>query len=528
MEDIHFLEANSEREAYLFQSDSSLRDKTVWPTPSEYSISFDSPFTNVIGFDVIDASVPRTQYTVDVQNNSLAVSINGGAYFVVKIEVGDHTDTSLIDSLNSTLRDHHGITVSSQSNPSTLTNAITFTSTVPFEIDMDQSTCQGVIGFNELAAHNRHEGSRFRCNDPIGHPNVFSSLATAPTKVNAFTGNNTADITTLFANGYTKLAQRMLTVTAGLLTDIRVAFHVTGSVENNVVQWTLCELDQITGNPGDVVVQGSMKAIDYYVLGTKNSGQSNSGDITDGGTIIRANSYYWLVLECHEPNIEVFYGGTSSSGNIITSNNDGVAWSDIEQVTQANFVGNMTCTMVLTQTTETLKAPGILNLTGEPYIMLRVPEIESHLYRSRAFEKYAFGVAKFTMGVVGFANDRFDYSSVPPRTFHPIGKLQHLTFQFRTASGNFYDFKGVDHQLVMVIRYLRPTQKEKFNTRLLNPRYEPDEVARARSQVDLDDTSEEETSGESGDDDIEYESDKEQQDIHTLKHLERGLYKRHY
>lgn len=52
------------------------------------------------------------------------------------------------------------------------------------------------------------------------------------------------------------------------------------------------------------------------------------------------------------------------------------------------------------------------------------------MYRSLSFGKYSPGIGVFKMGVMGFVDIRYDFSSVTPRTFHPIGKLDKLTFRF--------------------------------------------------------------------------------------------------
>ena len=95
-------------------------------------------------------------------------------------------------------------------------------------------------------------------------------------------------------------------------------------------------------------------------------------------------------------------------------------------------------------------------------------------YRSLAYSKYNLGLAKFRLGVVGYSENRLDFSKVPLREFHPIGKLSRLTLRFETPSGNLYDFKGVNHNITLSIHYLEPIQKVKFKQSILNPNYQGD------------------------------------------------------
>ena len=98
------------------------------------------------------------------------------------------------------------------------------------------------------------------------------------------------------------------------------------------------------------------------------------------------------------------------------------------------------------------------DLTGLPYAFLRIPEIESHLYRSRAFQPFNYPLAKFKLSVVGYSTDRFDFSTIQPRPFHPIGKLSSMTLQFFGSDGSLYDFMGINASLTMVIRYYVPKE----------------------------------------------------------------------
>ena len=71
IEDINYMKENSIKQAYTFIIDSSDRDRNVFPDPNNYVINFSTPFKNVIGMEIIDASIPRAMYTVDVDNNEL-------------------------------------------------------------------------------------------------------------------------------------------------------------------------------------------------------------------------------------------------------------------------------------------------------------------------------------------------------------------------------------------------------------------------------------------------------------------------
>ena len=69
IEDINYMKENSIKQAYTFIIDSSERDRNLFPNPNNYVVNFSTPFKNIIGMEIIDASIPRAMYTIDVDNN---------------------------------------------------------------------------------------------------------------------------------------------------------------------------------------------------------------------------------------------------------------------------------------------------------------------------------------------------------------------------------------------------------------------------------------------------------------------------
>jgi hypothetical protein len=119
-------------------------------------------------------------------------------------------------------------------------------------------------------------------------------------------------------------------------------------------------------------------------------------------------------------------------------------------------------------------APGQYSLTGDRYVILRCPEIEQHLYRSRSYERYTMGLAKFKLSTYGYDDTTIDFAKIPVRTFHPIGKLNNMTFRFEKSNGELYNFRGLNHTLTLAIRYYTPIQRGEFTNFQLNPNYDPE------------------------------------------------------
>lgn len=169
IEDIDFLKKNSIKENYLFLVDSKKRDFLNYPEPNNYVINFNIPFKNVIGIDVIDASIPRTMYSVDKYNNNIYYYIansssdpivnnglnplNTNPLIFNKIEIvpGNYTIQTFIPAFNSQMLLNNlsaPIQIANLSNPSELTNRIIFTCKNPFILNMSISSLAETLGFN--------------------------------------------------------------------------------------------------------------------------------------------------------------------------------------------------------------------------------------------------------------------------------------------------------------------------------------------------------------------------------------------
>ena len=76
IEDVDFMKQHSIKENFTFVIDSSKRNKTEYPNPNNYSITFDMPFKNVFGIEVLDVSIPKTMYNIDINTNTFKIYIN--------------------------------------------------------------------------------------------------------------------------------------------------------------------------------------------------------------------------------------------------------------------------------------------------------------------------------------------------------------------------------------------------------------------------------------------------------------------
>jgi len=101
------------------------------------------------------------------------------------------------------------------------------------------------------------------------------------------------------------------------------------------------------------------------------------------------------------------------------------------------------------------------------------------------------GIGLFKLpGPGALREQRQDYITVVKRPFHPIGRMDGLTLRMERgrAPGTLYNFKGVNHLLVMAVKVLVPRRELALPRSVLNPNYDSDFIAyslahRLRSDV---------------------------------------------
>ena len=105
IEDINYLKANSIKQTYTFLIDSNERDRQIYPNPNNYVIEFSTPFRNIIAMEIIDASIPRTMYNVDIENNSIYYYIGTGDDDVLITDGVNNTNNCDIEVYNANIED---------------------------------------------------------------------------------------------------------------------------------------------------------------------------------------------------------------------------------------------------------------------------------------------------------------------------------------------------------------------------------------------------------------------------------------
>jgi hypothetical protein len=542
IDDVDYLKKNSIKQNILFIIDSKDRDHVAYPTPSSYTIDLTIPFYNVIGFQLIEASIPRTMYNVDIYNNTLSFFIHDsevniqnvsrsnyvGADGSRTLDTGDYTIQSLIVALNGTVNNdptmpillgmnvnndpnkpYTQITAKSLSNPPELKNIIQFSCPYPFVIDMGNSTIAETLGF-DLVVQPGYEGNKpileqryTAIPPPLMYSNVndfnylYHSVDIPP---NIALGNTyiafqgpTGVVRNLSISTCNYVAQSFQVIDDAYLTQVNAALFTPttnqGVAVNQIAEWAI--YNDYSNQPNTLLHTYTYNSItqQYDIPHTSNAISVNT---INGGYSFTNNPFqlyltpgtYWIVMTSSTDNLATFYNDVPTYQNYqpllylnsnitgLASNIQGYTW--LSKNDNENGVYFQASIQVMLQNTyHYLTAPGIYSLFGDRYITIRCPEIEQYAFRSFAYTKESLGIARIKLGVVGYSEYSGDFSSIPLREFHPVGKVPKLTFNFQRQDGTVYDFKGVNHTMTFAIYYYEPIQINTFEHSILNPNYNP-------------------------------------------------------
>lgn len=516
IEDVHYLKTNSIRQSYIFLVDSGDRDRVAYPTPSEYAINFATPFHNVVGFEVLDASIPRTMYNIGggdsryPTNNTIAFYIHDGtsnvspapsAYVTRSIDPGDYTIQTLIAQINGSLtmqmrvnNDSNmplaAITVESVSNPPDVRNLLRFKCPYPFFFDMSRSAIAESLGFDlyvEAAEEakprkdKRYTVLPYADSNAMPNPKLYHSVDLTPVEglgdtAVVYSGPR-GIVRNLPLSSNTWVAQSFVVATKCILSGVGVALTTSSKQVEGNATWELWSSSN-TAPYAKIPLANTHGLLDTDYVDGGFTVTTTVRSMTDPGFAKLDPGTYWIVVSSSvtTPRMGVYYNdvqpsqGASVGQRMLVTTDQGDTYTTMnDSITGLEFIASMEVSVQYEY--HQIVAPGIWSLLGERFTVLRCKEIEENSYRSLAYSSHCLGLAKFRLGVMGVSDNRLDFSKVPLREFHPIGKLGRLSFRFETASGLLYDFKGVNHTITFAIYYLEPVQKNNFTRSLLNPNY---------------------------------------------------------
>jgi len=476
--DVQFLKENADKHSSVFYVDSAKRDRTFFPTPSRYEVNFNEPFRNVFSIQVLDASIPRTHYNIDAHNNEFCFIIEN-METTITLPIGDYADVDIIDETNRLLNGR--IVMAFLSSPSDRRKQFIFRSIEPFQIKPFKTTLRSLLGFDEGNA---------TVIDSQDDPEHFIRH-----ELDNTTNSTTGGVNVPVTRSDIVLYQHFVANATGFVDSLRLQIRLNDIDIINVNEFIL-NARVMRGTT--LVAKGSTTALRLQTSVVLSNWKSYES--------LQQGTAYYFVLN----NSDVMYANYDITVDVVSSETQqlyfmqGVQMGSVEKLfvsenkinryvlpdgnidIEGSYFGitsndlditmSLAFNLTISEHMYSVVPPGIYNLLGDRYIVLRCPEIENHTMSSiRSFNtmnpdtdqteirQYETGIAKFKMSVVGFREERFDFNTLPPQEFHPIGKLTSLTFVFENQDGRLYDFKGVNHTLSLSVNFYKLQIKSFFN-----------------------------------------------------------------
>lgn len=506
IEDIDYLYENSEKENFLLIADSATRNRDFFPFPNEYTITFEQPFKNVFGIDVLDASIPSTMYNIEDGENGVC----GFTYTLNPDVTAPDLQTMLYElqnfdefdmSLNKTdILDH--MTLGSDNRITGISMITTFDKVEEY-LNGNQLPHEDLSGcflyrrrvYNNAPIFEKSKHIKFT------HPEQMFTFNGAEYVIeNDPDDVNKQQIITALNDERCRLvvkknANKTFTLICYAIDEVPLLFLADLRGYNNTINFILTVNFFFTE-----FIPGNYGVTDFLNEAKRAFGGTNIVANTAASTDIKIQPKMSFTAA-----IGFVFNGEKLSAKTSMGFDEHAMPNEKKAYTKLYFRDNKRLYAAVFNSkseTYTLIAPGVIYLLGTRYCLLRCKEIEDHLYGSRAYGQYSPGVAMFKMYAVNdIAHQRFDFVNFHKKPFHPIGKLDRLSFKFERADGTIYDFKGANHLLIINIKYLVPSQKRKFDRSILNPNYRYDVNPSLMRQIEFKETSDaEEEDGE--DDDV--------------------------
>ena len=467
---VNKLRGISEPQSHLISVDSSLRNMAQWPTPSEYCVHFDRPIQNVVGYDILDATLPNNTYMLDEHNNRVGFGVwLGGTEaetttpeYIEKF-AGSATFERVMNDPDPPVSD-----VKVVGDRDVFTNAV-----ASHASDMH-------LAYFRTAAVTPYAGAVHGDPAPVSERIEVRSAGPSSyewrrvrqgtwTPLPAATVSGATRVLVRLSNGKVHHAdpQDLAAVplsdkvveSAGSITgfvSIEVSAAHYASQTNFYHEWQLHNFDVETG---DHDIDSLVTAISFYMPSVTFQGTTLARPaISIMGTSqiapqnftrrrkmsFRCMSYFWLDMNRATCRDILGFNERADPARASEYRKIGIGThlfgSIPETLGAANFV---------------IYTPGIVDLEGTRFVKLRCPELEEH--RNQVVQDgYNPGIGVFKLYNTLLTHLRFDYNNFKPETTQPIAKLSKLTLRFEHLDGTLFDFKGSDHHMMIAIRALHP------------------------------------------------------------------------
>ncbi len=274
IEDINYMKENSIKQAYTFIIDSSERDRNLYPNPNNYVVNFSTPFKNIIGMEIIDASIPRAMYTIDVDNNEFYYYIGNDGNIVSGGDgTGDYVGDAIIEN---------GIQIQNDAN--LMLRNWNYTSNV-LSVSSNIFDTSNIVRTSNIAIANNSNIAVFDIFKIINSSNLLNSS-------NVINNSNLFSTSNLFGNTQQFNTSNLYTMTSNLLTERTIFTTSNITITSNIFNFaTITNVSRSSnisssGNGGGLELSGDRYGILDNSINIYNIYNNTANANGNGGTSI--------------------------------------------------------------------------------------------------------------------------------------------------------------------------------------------------------------------------------------------------
>lgn len=485
IEDVQYLLSNSVKETVQVFVDSATRKKEFFPHPSHYTVKFTDPIRNVYGVEVLDASIPSASYSVDDHTNKLKIIFlrepqdNGGgdtevpSSAVVLTELGSNTVLRRwIDEVCprkvlvlSFEQYNHAIEQGFEVTPYDASHKMGLTSEYGFLVRHPRV---------ELALYRdykAYDGNPFY--EIVHYDGVFFAVKT----------EDNEDVIAMFRDPEAMLSVVSRTRNAAFNDTVWMVYVTWISVVESHEPSIITFLDasfphqkQVTTemlviDSGDYDITALLEALSQRMVELGDMTVQGVGDIEISRTLRYSfrNPQMAFAFDMEKSTLRRGLGFDEIMDRrerqmyfpVVYGNNRSMFFSIYDEQRQA----------------WKLDAPGMVDMSGDRYVRLRCPQIEDFTRKPVGVDSDS-GLAVFKLlGGNQQTHLRLDFVNIVRKPIHPISKLDRLTFSFVRPDGELYNFRGLNHTMLIGVQTYAPDQKMEYKGSVLNPEYKPDILA---------------------------------------------------
>jgi hypothetical protein len=480
IEDIDYLLENSEQQSHLVHIDSAARDRTLYPRPNEFVVDFPTPFRFVYGYDILDAVVPTTMYNIEPHNNTMVFGRvesmrPGWSSEMGALDAAFFSEFAFIPDVGARFTDP---------TPGAVTIVEAATLSMLGIVSALDDNGPGVWVIHRVQAASAPDDTY---SVRVLHPALYLTDADAgllTSKHHVKTGaTDDAGLTEVHIARFVHLADFDYThIVQSQSFDVRILVHnihlAPRQYDSRQLQQALNALMVDTGCTIAHVSAVPEQANRY---------------------LWTSDAPFWFNMSATTCRRVIGFDELNTPPGIPDHYRTFPNNMDPERRMFASVFDTVAHR-------HTLVSPGLIDLAGIPYVVLRAPELEDHAYSGESHNQVTvrgLGIFKLLASGGGLTNLRFDFVNFSRRPWHPIGKLSRLTFRIERSNGELYDFKSINWSILMVFKYFVPAVRAKqprYNIGMLNAEYKPDAQSFYMKQRRLLDAS---TSSDSGSDEEE-------------------------